>query len=369
MKTKIIIDCSAIFYQVINRIVGYNGKNIKPIVDSGRKYLTLESEQLSFLQDMHDEFNGLNNYSSILGTDGIYFAFDTLNEKSFRFHLHPEYKQSKSRQKEVVFDKTIFKSLIKKYHDELLDKGFRVIEYTGLEADDIFLEFKNTVHEDYNIGIITVDSDINQLLDHRTFIYHPLSYETFITKDFRMGGNVATSKPSGDGSDFDYFFGSTVEQEQQNQGYEKFFSNKKIIDPKLDLFKKIIIGDDMDNIPTFFRYKTKSGTSEFGFTKDRYKQLFEKYQDELSLELLYDDEKFPELLQKFSAIVGRDLDPTRIDEYKSKRNFNRAMIDLNESSKHHKSSPEIVGIIMDQLRKPEVHFGVVSFYENDTQTY
>lgn len=363
MKTTIVIDCSAVFYQVINRVCGYNGKNIKNVVDSGRKYLTEENERLSFLQDMHDEFNGLNNYSSILGTDGIYFAFDSFDTPSFRFELYPEYKKSKSRLKEQVYDRDIFKSMIKQYYDVLLDSGFKVIEHGGIEADDIFLEFKDVIPEHINIGIITVDSDIDQLLDERTFIYNPVLQSTKVTKDFRYGGNNM------DAPDAESFFFQEVKDAYLEQGYERFFSNKTIIDPSLSLFKKIIIGDDMDNIPSFFRYKTKNGNNEFGFTKDRYLQFEEKFPEILDIKYLREDDLFQTLLDKFSKVVGRDLDPTRMLEYTRKKNFNTVMIDLNESRKYHKKSPEVQGILIDQTRKPEINFGVVSFYEKDIERY
>lgn len=363
MITEIAIDCSAIFYQVINRICGYNGKNIKDVVNSGRKYLTKEEEQLSFLQDMHDEFNGLNNYTTILGTNGIHFAFDSMNEPSFRFGMYPEYKKSKSRLKEQVYDRDIFKSMIKKYHDTLLENDFKVIEYSGIEADDIFLEFKKVVPDHINIGIITPDSDMDQLLDERTFIYNPILQSTKVSKNFRYGG-----VPKETDNVVDFFF-QEVQDSHTQQGYERFFSNKTVVDPELALFKKIIIGDDMDNIPPFFRYKTKNGNSEFGFTKERYKQFEEKFPEFLSIENLRDGDKFRGLLEKFGETVGRELDEERILEYVRKKNFNSAMIDLNESNKYHKKSPEVCGIIMDQFKKHEVNFGIVSFYEKDIERY
>lgn len=363
MRTAIIIDCSAIFYQIINRVCGYNGKNIMPIVNSGRKYLTEEKEQLSFLQDIHDEFNGLNNYTTILGTDGIYFAFDSVDEPSFRFGLYPEYKKSKARMKEQVFDKVIFKSMIKKYYETLLENGFKVIECGGIEADDIFLEFKEVIPPHINIGIITPDSDIDQMLDERTFIYNNILQSTKVTSDFRYGGVKKDHN-----NVMDFFF-QEVEDAHTEQGYERFFSNKTIIDPDLSLFKKIIIGDDMDNIPSFFRYKTKNGNSEFGFTKERYKQFEEKFPDYLGMKYLTDPKLFEELLVKFGEIVGRELDKERLGEYIRKMNFNTAMINLSESKKYHKKSPEVNGILMNQVRKPEVNFGVFSFYEKNVERY
>ena len=366
MNTAIIIDCSAIFYQVISRICGYNGKNIKNVVESGRKYLTLEKEQKSFLQDMHNEFDSLNKYSAMLNTTGIYFAFDSVNAPSFRFHVYPEYKKSKSRSKEQVYDKVIFKKLIGEYCDVLRENGFKVIEWDGIEADDIFFEFKKIIPDHTNIGIITPDSDIDQLLDHRTFIYNPVNYVTKVSSDFRMGGTY--SNETGETDEFDFFFGNS-QNHTLDTNYERFFSNKTVVCPKSSLFKKIIIGDDMDNIPSFFRYRTKTGKSEFAFTKDRYKQFEAKYPECVNLSMLNDDEQFLDLLSKFSDIVGRDLDTGRLEEYKYKKDFNVSMIDLSESGKYHKQSPELLGIIHDQVRKPEVNFGVVTFYERDSEIY
>jgi hypothetical protein len=363
MKTAIIIDCSAIFYQVINRVCGYNGKNIQNVVNSGRKYLTKEDEQLSFLQDIHDEFNGLNNYTTILGTDGIYFAFDSIARPSFRFDMYPEYKKSKSRLKEQVYDRDIFKSMMKTYHDKLVENNFKVIEHSGIEADDIFYEFKKVIPEYMNIGIITPDSDIEQLLDERTFIYNSILQDTKVSPNFRYGGEAKETD-----NVIDFFFAS-VEDAKSQQGYERFFSNKIVVDPNVSLFKKIIIGDDMDNIPAFFRYKTKNGNSEFGFTKDRYKQFEEKNKDCISLEYLTNDTLFKELLNRFSETVGRELDVERLDEYRRKKDFNTAMINLSESNKYHKQSPELYGTIMDQYKKHEVDFGVISFYEKDIERY
>lgn len=358
MKTKIIIDCSVIFHQIIHRTCGYKGKNIPDVVNSGRKYLTEEDEQNKFIQSVHAELSMLDNFTSILGTDGIYFAFDSLNSKSFRYNMLEDYKQGKNRTKEQVYCSDSFKICVQKYHNILLENGYKVIEIDSIEADDIFLSFKNLIPKIDNICIVTSDSDIDQLLDHRTFIYNPIDQYTKITSDLRK-----SATPVND-SVFDEFFDSSNDA-IIDSAYERFFSNHKVVDPDMELAKKIILGDPMDNISPSFKYRTKNGKSEFNFTKDRMKKLLEAQPDVITMNNIVNDDNFLDLLNTMSVAVGRDLDHTRIEEYRGLRDFNRKMIDLSESQKVHKSSPEIDGIIMDQLKKPNKSLGVISFYTNE----
>lgn len=358
MKTKIIIDCSIIFHQVIHRTCGYKGKNVPEAVNNNRKYLTLQEEQDKFIQSVHSELSTLDNFTSMIGTDGIYFAFDSLKSKSFRYGMLEDYKQGKNRTKEQVFCVQSFKLCIERYHNILLYNGFKVIEVDTIEADDIFLSFKKIVPEHDNVCIVTSDSDIDQLLDYRTFIYDPVGQSTKITSDLRKSATEVSN------SVFDEFFDDSREA-VIGSGYEKFFSNSKIMNADAELAKKIILGDPMDNIPPSFKYRTKNGKSEFNFTKDRMKKLIETYPKAVSMANVTDENNFLDLLNTMSVAVGRDLDATRIDEYRNLRDFNRKMIDLSESQKVHKLSPEIDGIIKDQMKKPDKSLGVISFYTNE----
>lgn len=358
MKTKVAVDCSAIFHQVINRMCGYNGKRIPDVVNSGRKFLTKETERKRFLQEMHNEITKLDSFIGILKTDGIFLVFDSIDSKSFRYNILSDYKGGKLRNKEQVYCKDEFKKCVREYYETVLENGFKVILVDTLEADDIFLAFKNCVESYDNICIVTPDSDMEQLIDYRTFLYNPILEETKISSDLRK-----SATPISDKSAFETFFESN-EEIVIDQGYEKFFSNSKLVNPKASLAKKILLGDNMDNIPSCFRYRTKKGTSEFALTDTRIKQLIQKYPDSLDSDSIKTDDGYLDILNKISEVVGRELDTSRIEEYVSMRNKNLSLIDLSESAKYHKLSPEVSGIIRDQIRKPSVKMNVISFYES-----
>ena len=51
--------------------------------------------------------------------------------------------------------------------------------------------------------------------------------------------------------------------------------------------------------------------------------------------MLEDDNKFKLLLEKMSLVVGRPLDESSLAGYKQSMSFNRDLIDLSKSIKHH----------------------------------
>ena len=337
MKTIILMDVSGVAYQTINRLTGYGGKNIPKIIKAGRKYLELESEQEEFLNQFHEELSKMSSIIAPLNVTDIFFVFDPLGEGSFRFGLYPEYKQTKTKKADKPFCKQKFKYCMQRYHASLGENGFNTLTQDRIEADDILYSCVQVIPEEYNICIATMDGDMKQLLDDRTFLYNNITGVITTTENFRMDGRKevqSLQEFEDDEDDEDKAMLDIFEADfGVEDNYNKFFLNTTIVDAKMSLLEKILTGDTSDNIPSCFKYKTKNGASEFGFTDKRFKVLVEEH--DIDLSMLEDDSKFQVLLETMSLVVGRPLDDSRLEEYKQSMSFNRDLIDLSKSIKHH----------------------------------
>lgn len=135
----------------------------------------------------------------------IYFCMDCSRKEIWRIDLYEDYKKNRSSNKNLsgIF-KYIYSNIIPRLVSE---KKISIISYNKAEADDIIAVIKNNIREKFpenDVVIITSDHDYLQLIDEKTYIY-------------------------------------TLQN--------KLLNKKSCGDPQKDLFIKIVMGDNSDNIP------------------------------------------------------------------------------------------------------------------------
>lgn len=166
-----------------------------------------------------------------ISNENIYFCLDCKRKNIWRMKYYKNYKGKRKNNPNL---ENIFRFIYNEIIVQLVnEKKIKIISYNAAEADDIIAIIKNEIRRrknDQEIVIITNDHDYLQLLDDKTFIYN-------------LKNKSLSEKSSGDN--------------------------------KLDLFTKIILGDNSDNIEKVFSRCGKKTVLKYYNDKD----LFEKELD------------------------------------------------------------------------------------------
>lgn len=223
--------------------------------------------------------------------DKVIFVFDS---QSWRTLIHDDYKYKTSTQRNE--DYTIFFDLLKSFEFELQKKGFVTHSEKGMEGDDLLYFWSKYFTDNKKFcTIITGDGDLKQLVSPWVFLLNNNS------KNFTLS----------------YF---------QNGDYldPVFINNQactsKPTNPNYELYKKVFLGDDGDNVP-----KVLKGFGEKGF---------EKFWDMVDKEITDHSnlEQSAHLLSNaFSIYNGSDdFDRHRHNRFEEAIEYNLRLVWLNE---------------------------------------
>lgn len=244
MKEKIIIDISALAYQIVSNYYVWDVKNANLDKDNEEQYRK-EKENIikNKLEDivikkeiMSHLFNKLNlilrNFK--FNKEDAFICFDSEN-KYWRKNIYSEYKDNR----EETFEKNAIQNFLKEFYTLLKVTNYQVFNKKGIEADEIIYKISEKVSNDgFTPVIYSVDGDLRQ-----TKLKVP---------------NVEFISPRAS---------TKIEYD--------------IFEIKVELLKKIITGDRKDNILGIKLYPnielTKIRNMRFGE-----KTIFEKYKDIIS---------------------------------------------------------------------------------------
>jgi DNA polymerase-1 len=145
-----------------------------------------------------------------LKPDQVYFCFDS---SSWRKYTDANYKSDRSSKEQGFYD------VINDLYDLMVQNGFNAVKGTFAESDDCIAVLCEVFPETDKI-IISADEDMHQLINENTVVW-----------------NNNLKKPI-------VFLSS----EQNQKVYLNVNYEKKVVDPKLSLFKKVMLGCSGDNI-------------------------------------------------------------------------------------------------------------------------
>jgi len=116
----------------------------------------------SSLKKLVDEFDA----------NKLLVLFDSVTSTASRIEAFPDYKQNRIDYSQVEPEDNPFTQLPDVYKTlDFLDIGY--LEADGFEADDYIASICKTYQENYEIIIVSTDSDFNQLINERVSVYKP----------------------------------------------------------------------------------------------------------------------------------------------------------------------------------------------------
>jgi len=116
----------------------------------------------SSLKKLVDEFDA----------NKLLVLFDSVTSTKSRIEAFPDYKQNRIDYSQVEPEDNPFTQLPDVYKTlDFLDIGY--LEADGFEADDYIASICKTYQENYEIIIVSTDSDFNQLINERVSVYKP----------------------------------------------------------------------------------------------------------------------------------------------------------------------------------------------------
>ncbi len=148
MKNLLVIDGNSIVYRAFYAL----NKDVFVVND-------LHTNAIYGFIKMFKSFLKKSNYYNVI------IAFDK-GKKSFRNDIYKQYKENrKSTPKELIKQFEILKN------EYLLKHNIIFLEKENYEADDIIGSLSNELSNDYNIDILTSDSDLLQLINNKVKVF------------------------------------------------------------------------------------------------------------------------------------------------------------------------------------------------------
>jgi DNA polymerase I len=234
-------------------------------------------------------FQEIDEIISVLKPTHLAFAFD-IKKPTFRHHLFKQYKAHRqSMPDEIAQSIPIIKKIL-----NLLK--FQTFELEGFEADDIIGTIATKASEqNFNVLIITLDKDFNQLISDNISIYKP--------RKTGKGARLIS----------------------KNEVCDKY----KISEPAQFVHLMALVGDTSDNIPGIKKLSIKQAQkliNQFGSIENiynhlntlnlKYKEIFLKHKEtiELSKKLLTIDTDTP-ITVDFDNLVIQEFNLNALKEY------------------------------------------------------
>lgn len=116
--------------------------------------------------------SSINKLVKEFETNKLLVLFDSITSTGSRLEIYPEYKQNRVDYSQVEPEDNPFNQLADVYKTlDLLDIGY--IEAHGYEADDYIATICKKYKDQYEIVIVSTDSDFNQLISEHISIFKP----------------------------------------------------------------------------------------------------------------------------------------------------------------------------------------------------
>jgi len=312
---NILIDGNYIMHKTFGIFAGY-GKNIDP-----GKILARKEDQSAFVRKIATD---LCSSLKMLPSGGrLIFTSDS---RSWRKEVEIENGGYKSgRVKDANVDWSIFFELLQSFGHHLEKMGFIFSKIEGAEGDDLLLFWSRKFNElGENCIIITGDRDLHQLsrVDDGvwTAVWNNNSKNnTFTVPD---GWTADNSEKVGEISVFNMGFTVSPEIDKLKDFIKKV--NVENIDSKPFLFKKILIGDSGDSVPSVWEFEVNGRINRFTEKKsDTVYDLFlnSEWRDLPVSELLVNEE-FLSWISSLILKISKGIDSSE-NRIKARNNFLR----------------------------------------------
>ncbi len=263
---NILIDGNYIFHKTFGIFAGYGN------VDPG-KVLKGKNDQAMFIRKISTD---LCASLKMLPTGGrLVFTCDS---RSWRKDVEIEDGGYKSgRVKDENVDWSIFFELMQSFGHHLQKMGFIFSKVEGAEGDDLLLFWSMKFNQmGENCIIVTGDKDAHQLSRFNngvwTAVWNNNSKKNVLTVPENWSDDWLNEKEE-EVSVFNMGFAISPEKEKIKSFIKKV--DVQPIDSKSFLFKKILMGDKGDSVPSVWEYK--SGEKTYRFTEGKAETAYEHF--------------------------------------------------------------------------------------------
>jgi len=319
MGINVLVDGNYLFHKTFGVISGYGDKNPGDFLSSpGDRSMLMK-------KIMTDLCYSLN---LIPGIDQVVFCKDSRSwRKDFKIS-RSVYKES--RVKEEGVDWSSFFQLMEEFGSFLENSGFHYSKVQGSEGDDLLWHWNKKFRESgRSVLIFTGDKDMHQLVEHDgenwTIVWNANSKNNKIVCS--KGWLDAIKSEEREMSIFDVTPTSTDEGQQLDSFLKMCIIEE--IDPHEFIFKKVLIGDKKDDVPSVYEFLNSKGNVT-RLTDSKADKIWAAFtQGKWSgrrLELIWKDPEFLEWISGFILRSVGESDTTEKREIARQNYFENAKL-------------------------------------------
>lgn len=320
---NVVIDGNYIFFKTFGVFTGYGEKSSKICLSS-------EAERNMFMRKViTDLCYSLNQIPDI---DRIIFCKDSRSwRKDFKIE-RSTYKENRVKSEGVDWNE--FFKLLEEFGEFLEKNGFIYSRANGAEGDDLIWGWKTHLRKKGgSVLVLSGDHDMDQTVDSDSKGWTCIWNGNSKNNKIKVDENFVLEEEN-EISIFDV----TPTSGSGESKLKKLFDKCKIekVNTKEFVFKKILTGDDGDNVPTVFPFKTKNGANS-GIKEGRANKIWENYitsqWNSKNLEEIWDNEDFLEWLSGLSLrIIAQTDNKENRDLFKKYYKENAILMWLNEKT-------------------------------------
>lgn len=300
---NILLDGNYLFHKTFGIFAGY-GKNIDP-----GKVLARKDDQSMFVRKIATD---LCSSLKMLPSGGrLVFTADS---RSWRKDVPIENGGYKSgRIKDENVDWSIFFELLQSFGQQLEKMGFIFSKVEGAEGDDLLLFWSRKFNErGENCIIITGDGDLHQLARIENNVWTAVWNNNSKKNTFTVPQNWSSDwlEDQQSASIFNMGFSISPEKEKLKEFIKKV--NIDPIDSKPFLFKKILIGDSGDTVPSVWEFELNGRINRFTDKKADtiYEHFLTSQWKDLSVSELLKNEDFLSWISALILKIAKGVDST-----------------------------------------------------------
>jgi len=313
--TNICIDGNYFFYKTFGVFTGFD-KDTDP-----SKILSEYSQRSTLIRKVATD---LCSSLKELPTSGRLIF--TMDSRSWRKNVEIEgggYKSARHKNEEV--DWSSFFDLLREFGNHLEKKGFIFSKVDNSEGDDLVAFWVNKFREiGENTIIISGDQDLHQLIyqdeNSWTSVWNSNSKRNILSVDENWKIPSGVSKRVA--SVFDMAFTLSSEADRLSVLLKK--SQVQKINTKEFIFKKILLGDTGDSVPSVWEYEKEN--KKVRFTEKKVDQLYSFYLESkwanLEFSEILEDKEFLQWVSSMVLKISKDIDSSEKRE-KVEKNYLR----------------------------------------------
>jgi 5'-3' exonuclease len=322
--TNICIDGNYFFYKTFGVFTGFD-KDVDP-----SKILSEYSQRSMLIRKVATD---LCSSLKELPTGGrLVFTMDS---SSWRKKIEIEGGGYKSgRQKNDEVDWSAFFELLREFGNHLEEKGFIFSKVEGSEGDDLIAFWVNKFREiGENTIVISGDQDLYQLIYQNenswASVWNSNSKKNILSVDANWETPPGENKKVA--SVFDMAFTLSSETDRLSVLLKK--SQVQKINTKEFIFKKIVLGDSGDSVPSVWEYEKEN--KKVRFTEKKAEQLYSFYLESkwanAEFAQILEDKEFLQWISSMVLKISKDVDSSEKRD-KVEKNYlrNVSLMWLNE---------------------------------------